>query len=95
MTKTQIIAIKKRKGTSLQIDFIERFAKEWDAAVENAKKSGADLSKILEYDAEKDCYIVAEGWYESVSFADEFNRIVDETVIAWRPIMEPYQAGNY
>ncbi len=46
MTKTQIIAIKKRKGTSLQIDFIERFAKEWDAAVENAKKSGADLSKI-------------------------------------------------
>ncbi len=49
----------------------------------------------LEYDAENDCYIVAEGWYESVSFADEFNRIVDETVIAWRPIMEPYQAGNY
>lgn len=46
MTTAQIIEIKKRKGTSLPIDFIERFAKEWDAVVSNIKSSGADLSKI-------------------------------------------------
>ena len=46
MTKAQIIAIKKRKGSSLPVDFIERFASEWDAIVAAVVKSGADLSKI-------------------------------------------------
>lgn len=51
----------------------------------------------LEYDEENDCSIVGEGWFESVSFAEEFAKIVDETVIAWRPVGEPYKpekAGN-
>lgn len=47
MTTDQIIAIKKRKGTTLTIDFIKQFAKEWDAVVEDITKSGADLSKIF------------------------------------------------
>ncbi len=47
MTTEQIMAVKKRKGTSLPVDFIERFAKEWDVAIENVRRSGADLSKIF------------------------------------------------
>lgn len=43
-----------------------------------------------EYDEEKDCYIVPEGWFESVTFAEEFES-VDMPVIAWREITEPYK----
>lgn len=43
-----------------------------------------------EYDEEKDCYIIPEGWFESVSFAEEFGT-VDSPVIAWKEIVEPYK----
>ncbi len=47
MTTEQIMAIKKRKGASFPLDFIEQFDREWDTVVGSVKKSGADLSKIL------------------------------------------------
>lgn len=43
-----------------------------------------------EYDEEKDGYVIPEGWFESVSFAEEFEA-VDMKVIAWREIGEPYR----
>lgn len=42
-----------------------------------------------EYDEEKDAYIIPEGWFEYVTFSDEFGDI-DMSVIAWRPLPEPY-----
>lgn len=43
----------------------------------------------FEYDEEKDGYLIPEGWWESVSFSEEFGA-VDMPVVAWREIMEPY-----
>lgn len=43
-----------------------------------------------EYCEEKDACIIPEGWYEGVSFTEEFG-IVDMPVIAWRYLTEPYQ----
>ena len=43
-----------------------------------------------EYDEKTDSRIIPEGWFESVSFAEEFG-IVDMPVIAWRPLGEPYR----
>ena len=43
-----------------------------------------------EYDEKTDSLIIPEGWFESVSFTDEFG-IVDMPVIAWRPLTEPYR----
>ncbi len=44
----------------------------------------------FKYEEEKDAYIIPEGWYEGVSFAEEFG-FVDMPVIAWRYLTEPYQ----
>lgn len=46
MTKAQIIAVKKRKGNSLSVEFIKQFDEEWDTVIPAIVKSGADLSKI-------------------------------------------------
>lgn len=49
-------------------------------------EEGADW----EYVEEKDGYIIPEGWFEGVSFTENFG-IVDMTVIAWRPLPEAYR----
>ena len=48
-----------------------------------------------EYDEENDCYIVPEGWWENRHFnPDEvYNNLVDDTVIAWMPLPEPYRVS--
>ena len=42
------------------------------------------------YDEKTDAYIIPQGWFESVSFAERFEA-VDMPVIAWRPIPKPYK----
>lgn len=43
-----------------------------------------------EYDEPTDSCIIPAGWYEGVSFTEEFG-IVDMPVIAWRYLTEPYR----
>ena len=43
-----------------------------------------------EYNEEKDYHVIPEGWFESVSFGEEFGA-VDVPVIAWREIAESYR----
>lgn len=43
-----------------------------------------------EYDEKTESYIIPQGWYEDISFTEVFG-IVDETVIAWKPVSEPYK----
>lgn len=43
-----------------------------------------------EYKEEKDYHVIPEGWFESVSFVEEFGA-VDVPVIAWREIAESYR----
>lgn len=42
------------------------------------------------YDENIDSYIIPEGWFEGVSFSEEFG-LVDMPVIAWRYLSAPYQ----
>ena len=43
-----------------------------------------------EYNENLDTYIIPEGWWECVGFAEEFYA-VDTPVIAWMPLPEPYK----
>ena len=43
-----------------------------------------------QYDEEKDAYIIPEGWWEYVTFSEEFS-VVDAEVIAWKPLDEAYK----
>ncbi len=42
-----------------------------------------------EYCAEEDVTYIPAGWWESVAFSETFSA-VDNKVIAWRPVSEPY-----
>lgn len=46
-----------------------------------------------EWDEENDCYIIPEGWWENRHYNpdDVYNNAVDDEVIAWRPMPEPYR----
>lgn len=45
------------------------------------------------WDEENDCYIIPEGWWENRHYNpdDVYNNAVDDEVIAWRPLTEPYR----
>ena len=43
-----------------------------------------------EYDEEKDAYIIPECWWVYVAFSEDFG-VVDDKVIAWMPLPEPYK----
>ena len=46
-----------------------------------------------EWDEENDCYIVPNGWWENRHYNpdDVYNNVVDDEVIAWMPLPEPYR----
>lgn len=46
-----------------------------------------------EYNENLDAYIIPEGWWEIVHFAEEYG-CVDQPVVAWRPLLDPYKAGD-
>ncbi len=49
-----------------------------------------------EWDEENDCYIVPKGWWENRHYnPDEvYNNAVDDEVIAWMTLPEPYRGGE-
>lgn len=49
-----------------------------------------DKTDNWEYIEKMDAYIIPEGWWECVSFAEEF-AAVDMPVIAWMPLPEPFK----
>lgn len=64
------------------------------------KKSAWNWTDIDgEWDDEEDCMIIPEGWWEYRHFNpnDVYNCPVDEKVVAWKPLPEPYrpQKGEY
>lgn len=48
------------------------------------------------WDEEEDCGIIPEGWWENRHFnPDEvYNNPVDQKVVAWMPLPEPYKEGQ-
>lgn len=49
-----------------------------------------------EWDEERDCMIIPEGWWEDRRFNpdDVYNNVVDEKVVAWRPLPPNYCAKS-
>ncbi|MGN1414035.1 MAG: hypothetical protein ACI4WY_07310 [Anaerovoracaceae bacterium] len=58
-------------------------------SVEDSDYSWSDMD-LEEYIEEEDAYRVPEGWWEDVSFSEEFFP-VDAPVIAWKPLPEPWR----
>jgi len=48
------------------------------------------LDSDLEYSKELDDWKVPQGWFEAATYVEEF-AVIDDFVIAWRPLPEPYQ----
>jgi hypothetical protein len=48
------------------------------------------------WDEENDCGIIPEGWWEWTEFHpdDEFDCPVDEEVVAWMPLPEPWKGAD-
>ena len=48
------------------------------------------------WDEENDCGIIPEGWWEWTEFHpdDEFDCPVDEEVVAWMPLPEPWEGAD-
>lgn len=45
-----------------------------------------------EWDEKADCHIVPEGWWENRHFYyDDIGAPVDQKVVAWQPLPEPYK----
>lgn len=88
--EVEITYVRKHWKTGEPVYFTARAFYE-DGTINTADSSfGWEDTDNWEYDEEKDCYIIPEGWFESVSFAEEFGT-VDSPVIAWREIVEPYK----
>lgn len=61
----------------------------------NTEESGYTWNEIddWEYIERMDAYRIPEGWWECVSFAEEY-AAVDLPVIAWMPLPEPYEESE-
>lgn len=48
------------------------------------------------WDEENECYIIPEGWWENRHYNpdDVYDNLVDDKVIAWMPLPEPYQGSE-
>ena len=44
----------------------------------------------MEYDEEREDWQVPEGWFEAVTYAEEF-AVIGDFVVAWRPLSEPWR----
>lgn len=46
-----------------------------------------------DWDEEEDCYIIPEGWWENNKYRrdEDYNNPVDDEVIAWMSLPEPYK----
>lgn len=49
-----------------------------------------------EWDEENDCYIIPKGWWENRHYNpdDVYNNAIDDEVIAWQLLPEPYREGD-
>lgn len=88
--EVEITYVRKHWKTGEPLYFTARaFYEDGTMTTENSSFKWDDMDN-WEYNEENDYYVIPEGWFESVSFAEEFEA-VDVPVIAWREITEPYK----
>ena len=89
----EITYVRKHWNTGEPLYFTARAFYEDGTMTTEASSFNWDDTDNWEYNEEKDYYVIPEGWFESVSFAEEFE-VVDVPVIAWREIAEPYKPAK-
>lgn len=89
-TKVLIHAKRKYRDGSFRDIITTAMYEDGTMLEDDSKWSWEDIEG--EWDEENDCYIIPKGWWEDKMYnADgELNHAVDDEVIAWQPLPNPY-----
>ncbi len=91
--ETEVFIVAKRKYRGGEVRYITTTAMYEDGTVleNDSCWNWEDIEG--EWDEENDCYIIPEGWWENRHYnPDEvYNNAIDDEVIAWQPLPEPYR----
>lgn len=92
-TEVFITAIRKYKGGTHR-EIVTTAMYEDGTVIENDSRWNWDEIEG-EWDEENDCYIIPEGWWEYRHYNpdDVYNNLVEDEVIAWMPLPEPYRTA--
>ena len=89
--ETEVLIITKRKYKGGDCIFIITTAMYEDGTVleNDSCWNWEDIEG--EWDEKNDCYIIPEGWWENRHYNpdDVYNNVVDDEVIAWKPLQHP------
>ena len=90
--ETEVLIVAKRKFKSGECRYVITTAMYEDGTVSEYDSCWAWEEIEGEYDEENDCYIIPEGWWENKHYNPDgvYNNPVDDEVIAWQPLPEPY-----
>ena len=90
--ETEVFILAKRKFKDGTFNYIRTMAMYEDGTISECDSCWYWEDIEGEYDEENDCYIIPKGWWESRKYntKDSLNFAVDDEVIAWQPLPEPY-----
>ena len=91
--ETEVLIVAKRKYRGGEVRYITTTAMYEDGTVLENDSCWRWEDIEGEWDEENDCYIIPEGWWEDRHYnPDEvYNNAVDDEVVAWQPLPQPYQ----
>ena len=91
--ETEVFIVAKRKYRGGEVRYITTTAMYEDGTVLENDSCWRWEDIEGEWDEENDCYIIPEGWWENRHYnPDEvYNNVIDDEVIAWQPLPQPYQ----
>lgn len=91
--ETEVFIVTKRKYRGGKVQYITTTAMYEDGTVLENDSCWRWEDIDGEWDEENDCYIIPEGWWENRHYnPDEvYNNAVDDEVVAWQPLTQPYQ----
>lgn len=89
----EVYILAKRKWKSGEVRYITTTAMYEDGTVRENDSCWMWYDIEGEWDEDEECFIIPEGWWESRHYNpdDIYNNTVDDEVIAWQPLPEPYQ----
>ena len=91
--ETEVFIVAKRKYRGGEVRYITTTAMYEDGTVLENDSCWRWEDIEGEWDEENDCYIIPEGWWENRHYnTDEvYNNAVDDEVVAWHKLPQPYQ----
>ena len=93
LVETEVFIVAKRKYRGGEVRYITTTAMYEDGTVLENDSCWRWKDIDGEWDEENDCYIIPEGWWENRHYnPDEvYNNVIDDEVVAWQPLPQPYQ----